>query len=227
MARTVNPAAHALRRDEFVDVALRLIQTRGYEQLSIGDVLGELGASKGAFYHYFDSKQSLLEAVVERITDTVDALVQPIVDDPALPALDKLQLFFSTVVRWKSERKDLLIGLLETWQSDDNAIVREKVLRSSVRRITPLIARIVRQGMESGDFALAHPDALAQVIVALVLEFGQANADLFLAYHAGEVDRDTVERTVATYSLSVERILGVTPGSLTLMDAEAVRVWFA
>ena len=61
MARTLDPAAHALRRDEFVDAAQRLIQSRGYEQMSIQDVLDELGASKGAFYHYFDSKEGLLD----------------------------------------------------------------------------------------------------------------------------------------------------------------------
>jgi AcrR family transcriptional regulator len=227
VARTVNPAAHALRRDEFVDVALQLIRTKGYEQLSIGEVLAELGASKGAFYHYFDSKQSLLEAVVEKMTDSMEALVAPMLDDPSVPALEKLQRFFSTAVRWKTERRDLLIGLLEVWQSDDNAVVREKVLRTAYRRLTPLIARIVRQGIDEGSFALAHPDELARVIVSLVFEFGQANADLYLAYHAGSVDRGTVERMAETYTLALERILGVQPGSLTLFDADALRAWFA
>jgi AcrR family transcriptional regulator len=227
VARTLNPAAHALRRDEFVDVALQLIRTKGYEQLSIGEVLAELGASKGAFYHYFDSKQSLLEAVVEKMTDSMEALVAPMLDDPSVPALEKLQRFFSTAVRWKTERRDLLIGLLEVWQSDDNAVVREKVLRTAYRRLTPLIARIVRQGIDEGSFALAHPDELARVIVSLVFEFGQANADLYLAYHAGSVDRGTVERMAETYTLALERILGVQPGSLTLFDADALRAWFA
>ena len=81
--------------------------------------------------------------------------------------------------------------------------------------------------MDEGAFALAHPEQLAHVIVALVYEFGQANADLFLAYNAGEVDRQTVERMAVTYSLALERILGVAPGSLTLMDAETLRAWFA
>lgn len=227
MPRTLNPAAHALRRDEFVDVALRLIQTKGYEQLSIGDVLAELGASRGAFYHYFDSKGSLLEAVVDRIAETAMALASPMLDDPSLSAVEKLQRFFQTTTRWKTEHKDLLLPLLEVWQSEDNAIVREKVLRSSSRKTTPVIARIVRQGIDEGQFAIAPPEQLAQVVVALVFGFGQTNADLYLAYHAGDVDRDTVERTAATYSLALERVLGVPPGSLTLMDAETLRAWFA
>ncbi len=227
MARTLDPHAHALRRDEFVDVALRLIQTKGYQQLSVGDVLAELGASRGAFYHYFDSKQSLLEAVVEKMTETMLQLVQPMLDDRSLPALEKLQRLFGTTVRWKTERKDLLVGLLEVWQSDDNAVVREKVLRSSSTALTPLIARILRQGMDEGTFRLAQPHELAQVIVALVFSFGQGNADRYLAYHAGAIGREPVERMADTYSLALERMLGVEPGSLTLFDADALRAWFA
>ena len=227
MARTLDPQAHALRRDEFIDVALRLIQTKGYEQLSVGDVLLELGASKGAFYHYFDSKMSLLEAVVAKLTGTMLQLLQPMLDDPSLSALEKLQRFFTTTVRWKTERRDLLVGLIEVWHSDDNALVREKVLRSASTVLTPLIARIVRQGMDEGIFRLAQPRELAHVIVALVFSFGQVNADLYLAYHAGAIRREPVERMADTYTLALERMLGVEPGSLTLFDADALRTWFA
>jgi AcrR family transcriptional regulator len=67
--RAVNPQNHAARRDEFVDAGQRLIQTRGYEQFSIEELLAEVGASKGAFYHYFDSKDALLEAIVDRFVE--------------------------------------------------------------------------------------------------------------------------------------------------------------
>ncbi len=63
MARIVK--AHAARRNEILDVAQRLIYTKGYEQMTIQDILSDLQISKGAFYHYFDSKQALLEAIIE------------------------------------------------------------------------------------------------------------------------------------------------------------------
>ena len=74
MARTVDTEAHAVRREAFVDAALRLMQAKGYEQMSVQDVLDELGASRGAFYHYFDSKTALLEAAVTRVVDAALAL---------------------------------------------------------------------------------------------------------------------------------------------------------
>ncbi|TMD86636.1 MAG: helix-turn-helix transcriptional regulator, partial [Chloroflexi bacterium] len=50
MARTLNAAVHTVRKEAFVDVAQRLMQTKGYQQMSVQDVLDELGASRGAFY---------------------------------------------------------------------------------------------------------------------------------------------------------------------------------
>jgi len=99
MARTVNPAAHALRRDAFVDAAQRLIQKKGYEQMSIGDVLDELDTSRGAFYHYFDSKVALLEAVAERMVEVATAEMAPVADDPDRSALQKLDGVFGGLAR--------------------------------------------------------------------------------------------------------------------------------
>ena len=97
MPRTLNPETHAVRRDTFVDAALRLISSRGYEQLSIRDVIDELGASKGAFYHYFDSKGAFLAAVVERMVEVATGTVAPIATDPHLSAPEQLQAVFSGI----------------------------------------------------------------------------------------------------------------------------------
>ena len=58
---------HAVRRNEILDLAQQLVYTKGYEQMTIQDILDGLQISKGAFYHYFDSKHAVLEAVVERM----------------------------------------------------------------------------------------------------------------------------------------------------------------
>src|SRR2546430_5955941 len=95
MARTVNATLHMVRREAFLDVAQRLVQAKGFESMSIQDVLDELNASKGAFYHYFDSKQALLEAVVARFADVAIADLPPVLHDPQLPPPRQLERFFS------------------------------------------------------------------------------------------------------------------------------------
>ncbi len=59
------------RREAILDVAERLIRTVGYERTSIQAIQDELGISRGAVYHYFGSKEDLLEAVVERMADAI------------------------------------------------------------------------------------------------------------------------------------------------------------
>ena len=67
MARTINEKEYAAKRNQILDVTQGLIYTKGYEQMAIRDILDELQISKGASYHYFDSKPALLEALTERI----------------------------------------------------------------------------------------------------------------------------------------------------------------
>jgi len=215
-----------VRRDAFLDVAQRLIQTKGYEAMSIQDLLDQLDASKGAFYHYFDSKQALLEAVVERFADGAMASVAPILNDPELPALRKLERVLAGIASLKAEQKDLMLAIIEVWNSDGNAIVREKVRRLSERIMIPLFSAVVKQGLSEGTLHVDSPDETAKVLVALMLGFQQQAADLFIARQAGAITFEVVQRSVAANNEAFERIVGIPKGSLTLTDEKTLRFWF-
>ncbi len=226
MPRTVNATLHTVRRDAFLDVAQRLVETKGYEAMSVQDVLDMLEVSKGAFYHYFDSKQALLEAVVDRFADGAMAAIAPILNDPKLPAIKKLERVFAGIARWKAQRKELVLGIIEVWNSDSNAIVREKVRRMTVRLIVPLLSAVVRQGVEEGVFNVASADETATVLASLMLGFQDQATHLFIARQANSVPFEVVERTIAGFTEAFERILGVPKGSLTLTDQATLHFWF-
>jgi AcrR family transcriptional regulator len=226
MPRTLDPAAHAQRRDAFVDVAQRLIQTKGYEDMSIQDVLDAAETSRGAFYHYFDSKAALLEAVVERMVDAATAALAPILDDPHLLAPSKLHAFFSGLAQWKEMRRELLLKFMEAWLSDENAIVREHFRQHVAARLTPLMTRLVRQGGAEGTFSAGPPEPTAGVLVSLILGANETASRLFLEHQAGAISLDDVVRTLAAYAYAFERILGLPAGSWPIADAETLRRWF-
>jgi TetR/AcrR family transcriptional regulator, transcriptional repressor of aconitase len=62
----VTDAHRAARRDEILDAAQRVFARKGYRGSSIAAIIDESGLSAGAIYSYFEGKQELFHAVVER-----------------------------------------------------------------------------------------------------------------------------------------------------------------
>ena len=53
------------RRAQLEEALLALMRTRGYAQITVTDICREAGIPRRTFYHYFDSKEAVLRAVVE------------------------------------------------------------------------------------------------------------------------------------------------------------------
>src|SRR4030095_124058 len=137
--RVVKEENYLARRNEILDVALKLVYSKGYDRMTIQDILDELQISKGAFYHYFDSKADVLEALVERmVVEQVEPMLLSAVQDPHLTALEKLQHYIDTAVRWKTTEKTLMMQLLEVWYSDENALARQKMMKRSEEHTSEL-----------------------------------------------------------------------------------------
>ncbi|HJZ48713.1 MAG TPA: TetR/AcrR family transcriptional regulator [Roseiflexaceae bacterium] len=226
MARTVNEKDYALKRNQILDVTQRLIYTKGYEQMAIQDILDELQISKGAFYHYFDSKPALLEALIERIGQEALQLLNPIVQDPHLGALEKLQRYIDTGVRWKTARKTFMIELLRVWYADHNAVVRQKILAMWSKHALPLLTEIFHQGIREGVLNIPFPDQVGAIFMSFIQGLSDAFAELLLTREPRGDELQRAERLVAAYNDALERVLGAPAGSLQLMDAESLEAWF-
>jgi len=228
MARTVKPEEFASKRGEILDVAMRLVLTKGYERMAIRDILNELQISSGAFHHYFDSREALLEAFIERIQQESEKPLLPILHDPKLNALEKLQGFFDTLDRIRIAHKAEVEKLGRVWYTDANALVRQKVNAAVVAQRAPLITEIVQQGVREGIFNAPYPEQAGEVILALLQGMGDTHAKLLLSA-VGAPDRqqiiDEVVTTHAAYMDAVERVLGAPSQSLYRAEAHLVKMW--
>ena len=230
MARTVKPEAFASKRRAILDAAQRLMFTKGYEQMSIQDILDEVQISSGAFHHYFDSRRALLEAFIERIKQEAEKSLLPIIHDPSLSAIEKLQGFFDTLDRLRIAHKADVVRLGRVWYTDDNAIVRQKVDEAILQQRAPLLTEIVRQGIGEGIFTIAYPDHAGEIILSLLQGMGNTHARLLLSLEQEHDDLRCIEEIVATHAAyldAIERMLGAPPHSFSRTDAEAVNVWVA
>jgi TetR/AcrR family transcriptional repressor of nem operon len=224
MARTVNAVEQAARRDAILDAAQRLILSKGYERLTIQDILEDLRISKGALYHYFDSKPAVVEALTERLVDDSERALAGIAQDRELAATEKLQRFFGEIIRWKSGRQDLMVAMLPVWYAPDNLAFRLLVDRATAKRLAPLLSAIVRQGVDEHQFATAYPEQAGAIIVAVVQALQDAMAQQLVTGAA------KVKELVATHGAhieAIERYLGVPAGTLYRADARVANSWIA
>ena len=225
MARLVKEAEYAIKRNEILDVAQKLMFTRGYEAMSIQDILDELKISKGAFYHYFDTKQALLDELVDRMIDEADQILQPIVEASDLPAIEKLQRWFNAGSRWKTDRKQIMLDLLRVWYTDSNALLHQKQEAAAIKRIAPELVEIVRQGIAEGVFSTNYPDQIVNIIWGLTQGIYDEVAELLLADERPPNALPRLEAILNSFSEAMERILGAPAGSLFLADIELLKEW--
>jgi AcrR family transcriptional regulator len=228
MARTVNDKEHAERRREILDAAQRMIYTRGYEAMSVQDLLDELGISKGAFYHYYDSKQALLEAFVVRLTEEGVRQIAPYVDDPGLGALAKFQKVMAVGMEWKTGQRDMLMGLMRSWYGEENLKVRLRANELGRKALSPLIARIVGQGVAEGVFDTPDPARAAEMFLVMGFALSETIVTEMLLSGAPPAERlERVLSAAAAFAGFYERILGAPAGSIRLIDPELMGKWTA
>ena len=225
MVRTVNEAAYEARRNAILDAAQRAIETKGYEQMAIADLVGELRISSGAFYHYFDSKPVLLEALVERIGDQIEQLVLPIIHDPTSSVLNKLQRFFAALDRWKRAHMRFVLASLRIWYGDENAIVRHKLYIARVKRLTPWLEEMIRQGVAEGILTTSYPDQVARMVISLFEDLGYATAEILLAEEHAPDDLSRLARILEACADGLERLLGAPAGSIPQVSRADLLAW--
>jgi AcrR family transcriptional regulator len=227
MARTVNAQEYAQKRDAILDVAQRYVTTKGYEQMTTQDLLESLQISRGAFYHYFESKQALLMALVDRLAEQAEQLIAPIAADRELPAQDKLLRFFAVVDQLKRDNLELVFAFLRIWYADENALFRHKLYLARIKRLTPWLAQIIQEGVTEGVFTTPYPDHAARMIFSLLEDLGYAVAALLLVEEGKPLDTPRmVQMSEATVD-ALERVLGMRSGRLRQSWSEDLSRWRA
>ena len=223
MTRTVK--AYDERHAEFLDVALRLFYSKGFDNTSVADIVDAVDVAKGTFYHYFDSKADLLNELVARVYRETVASLEPLVADESLSAPEKLERLFTFIGNWKAANRDFVLQTARVVYRDENALLRMRMTAEATAMVAPLYAAIIRQGVAEGAFDVDYPDETAEIILQMGMTFSDAFARALMSGTGDEL-LPTLERRVAAYERSIERVLGAEEGSLTLLDMQQLTMWF-
>jgi len=211
---------HQERRTEIIQTASSLFQKLGYQNTSVNLIIETLGISKGAFYHYFKSKEQLVDALVEMFVEEVIAVVQPIVERHDIDAVTKLNLFYKTGGLYKVDNLDRIRVLLNAIYNSTNILLRYKLNERSINVTLPFLNSIFAQGMKENLFQIADPEAVARLILQMATSISEYNAKLILGLQAKPENLELLKTSFRTYQQAVSRILGVEDGLLQIYNTE-------
>ena len=80
--------------------------------------------------------------------------------------------------------------------------------------------------MAEGTFTLAEPEAMARVVLSLILDASDEAGELWFAAVDGTADYPSVRKRFDTYTTALQRLLGVPPGAFELIDDRILTFWF-
>jgi len=190
------PTDHTVR-DQIVAAAGEHFSRYGYEKTTVSDLAKTIGFSKAYIYKFFDSKQAIGEAICSKCLNEIIATVEAGVAGASTPA-DKLRRLFKTltvtgVTLFFNDRKlhDIAAHAAgEGWPS----------ARAYAARIREILANVVREGRETGEFERKTP--LDETVHAIYLVI-QPYANPLLLQH----NLDLIEEAPAQLSNLVLRSL--------------------
>jgi len=158
------------RPEEILDAALQLFTEKGFSATRMMDVAKAAGISKGTLYLYFSNKEAIFKEVVQqRIT----------------PQLDKVE---SLVSEFEGNQADLLKQLINGWwlgvacsslsaipkiitaESGNFPQLAEYFTHNVVTRSRHLFSKVIRRGMEAGEFKVYDAETVARLVVAPLVQ---------------------------------------------------------
>jgi AcrR family transcriptional regulator len=158
MVRTVKKPEE--RRLEIILAARELFETKDYETTTMQNVMDQLGIAKGTIYHYFKSKEELLEAVIEYTVAEYITAMQAIMDQTEGDALDKLRVLI-LAGQISTEHGEIL----EHLHQPGNVGMHTRQLAVTLTGLAPVYASVIQQGCEEGTFQTEHPLECAEFLL--------------------------------------------------------------
>ncbi|CAM4250446.1 TetR family transcriptional regulator [Bacillus manliponensis] len=151
------------RRNEILNTAEKLFVTKGYTKTTVNDILQEIGIAKGTFYHYFKSKEEVMDAVIVRIVKADVEVAKKIASDSTIPVLEKLFHILTVQAPKSGGNKEQMI---EQFHKPNNAEMHQKSLVQSIVHVTPVLTEVIQQGINEKVFVTDYPQETMEFLLA-------------------------------------------------------------
>jgi AcrR family transcriptional regulator len=190
------------RRNEILDAADELFSQKGFDGTSTNDILEKVGIARGTLYHHFKSKEDIMDALIERYNVRLLGAAEEIAADKSIPVVERIiHVVMALNISGGSSNE-----IMDHIHKPQNALMHQKIQKVIINGVTPILAGIIREGIEQGLFNTPFPYECMEMVVI---------------YANTVFDDDMVQMTneervlrIQAFVFNIERLLGVESGSL-------------
>lgn len=187
------------RKNEILDIAAELFAAKGYDTTTISDIIEKAGVARGTVYYHFKSKESVMDALIERTNTELLLGAKKIAEDKSIPVMDRLlQALLSMSLESDAP-------IIEHMHKPQNALMHQKTHFAMLEGIPPILTEIAEDGIKEGIFDTPFPYETVEMIIAYV--------NTVFDDYAQSLPPDQLLRRILAFIFNLERLFGAAPGS--------------
>jgi len=215
---------HEVRKNEILDRAQQIFFQKGYDETTVQEVIDTVGIAKGTFYHYFPSKEELLEGVILRYAKRLVQEVNERTKNLSGNAIEKINAFcqLSSEIKLRELNPQVAMALLQAYCDQKNILLRYKLTEKTVELLKPIFEEFIKEGAKEGALSPVSVEGLAEFLMRVQAILGEELYRILLRIQKGQGGARLLKEFYLFYEGVLERLLGAPPGSLKLFSEESL-----
>ncbi len=199
--------ANQLKYDKILDALQELLENKKLQTISVSEIAQTAGIGKGSIYYYFPSKDAILEALVERSYEKPLKTAKNLSEQKDISPFTRMAMIFQACRNSSSE-------FLKSKSSagagaQEKAFLHQKYMNHLITELKPVLAEIIRQGIEAGMIHFDRPEVLSEIVL-IVLTVKMDNTLI-------PSTKEEIEETIAGLISLLENGTGNPPGTLNFL----------
>lgn len=155
--------------EQILDALQNLMESRSIQSISVSEIAQTAGMGKGSIYYYFPSKDAILDALIERNYEKPLETAKTLAGQTEISPFTRMAMIFqacrsssSEFLRQEEKEPVSLTG------AQEHAFIHQKYMAHLVSELKPVLAEIIRQGIDSGKIHFSDPAALAEIVLIVL-----------------------------------------------------------
>lgn len=180
------------QRKALARLAFDLFAENGYERTTITHIMKAAGLTKAGMYHYYNSKEEILDAAIEYCMILENQMI--LKEMEGLTVEEKMLHF----IQGASAPNEFMEKIIQVKKNDNNSYAAYRIREKRIHSYIPIMENILREGLQNGVYRLSGPRETAELIILYTSGITETNL----------LPPADSERTMARINLFLELMIG-------------------